>query len=538
MTPRASLLANAWLQLALVVTIVVLANLWSSAHFARVDLTRDRLHSLDESSKALAASLDRPLVVKAFLSEGLSAPYNNHAQIIRDKLAEFQAYAGGRIEITVVDPGSDPELGAEPRKYGLTPLEQTVTEANRSELRRIWLGAVLLYGDKQEVLPSLTNLSALEYDLASAIHRLRQKPKDRPLLAWTTGNGEPDFVKPEGPLREMMEQLSKKFALQPLPLGGPGAIPEEVDALLIVGPQKPLPDRALYQVDQFLMRGGAAAVFITNTRPDMRTFRPARVSSGLEPLLGHYGIQVNRDIVMDRVQNGTMRFPVRVGSKQTTREVNYPLIPRATDLSRRSVLTSGLDGILFPFTSSVQVAETLNPGVEVEVLARTAASAGAVQDLKTIDPTALQAVLSSEKRGPFPLLVALTGPLRSFYETRPVPQPAPDAPRMTDEEVPEEPALLVEGASTRLVVAGSVDLVANNQAFMLNLCDWLLQDEALIGIRSKTATLPALTATTPSEQLGWKAFNLLVGPLALFAFGASRQLWFRRRARRAGGGAA
>lgn len=533
MTPRRNLLANAWLQMALVVVIVVLANLFSASHFARLDVTKDRLHSLDESSKALVASLDRPLVVKAFLSKGLSAPYNNHEQIIRDKLEEFQAYAGGRLTVTVVDPGTDPELMKEPQKYGLTPLEQKVTEANRAELRRIWLGAVLLYGDRQEVLPALTDLSALEYELASAMHRLRQKAKDRPVLAWTYGNGEPDLARPEGPLREMMEQFAAKFVLQPLALGGAGSIPEEVDALLVIGPQKPLSDRALYQLDQYLMRGGAAAVFVTNTRPDLRTYRATRVSAGLEPLLGHYGVRVNRDIVLDRAENGVMRFPTRVGNKQAMREVNYPLIPRATDLSRRNVLTSGLDTMLFPFTSSVQVGAELNPGVEAEVLARTAASAGAVQDLKTVDPTALQAVLSSEKRGPFPLLVALTGPLRSFFETRPVPKPEEGAPPVTEDENPEEAPLVVEGAPTRLVVGGSSDFVANNQAFMLNLADWLVQDESLIGIRSKTATLPTLAVTTPREQLGWKAFNLLVGPVALLAFGLGRQVWFRRRAQRA-----
>lgn len=536
MSARKNLLANAWLQMALVVVIVVLANLFSAGHFARLDLTRERLHSLDESSKGLVRRLDRPLVVRAFLSRGLAAPYNNHEQLIRDKLEEFQAYSGGKMKITVVDPGTDPELAKEPQKYGLTPLDLKVTEANRAELRRIWLGAVLLYGDRQEVLPAITDLSSLEYDLASAIARLQQKADARPLLAWTTGNGEPDLVRPEGPLREMMEQLAKKFYLQPLALGGPGAIPEEVDALLVIGPQKVLSDRAVYQIDQFLMRGGAAAIFVTHTRPDLRTMRPARTSSGLEPLLGHHGIQVNRDIVLDRAQNGVMRFPARVGNRQTTREVNYPLIPKATDLSRRSVLTSGLDAMLFPFASSVQVGEALNSGVEVEVLARSAASAGAVQDLKTIDPTVLDAVLSSEKRGPFPLLVALTGPLRSFFETRPVPQPDPDAPPITEGD-PEELPLVVEGAPTRLVVAGSADLVANNGAFMLNLADWLVQDEALIGIRSKTATLPALEPTTPSEQLGWKAFNLLAGPLALLAFGLSRQVWFRRRAARAKGAA-
>lgn len=532
---RRVLLGNAWLQMALVVVIVVLANMFAAQHFARLDVTKDRLHSLDESSKGIVARLDRPLVVKAWLSKGLSAPYNNHEQIIKDKLEELQAYSGGKMKITVVDPGVDKDLLEEAQKYGLTPLEQKVTEQNRAELRRIWLGVVLLYGDKLEVLPALTDLTALEYDLSGAIHRLQQKADERPVLAWTMGNGEPDLVKPEGPLRDMMEQLARKFVLQPLALGGPGAIPEQVDALLVIGPQKVLSDRALYQVDQFLMRGGAAAVFITHTRPDLRAMKATRTTSGLEPLLGHYGVQVNRDIVMDRVQNGVMRFPVRVGNKTTSREVNYALIPQATDLSRRNVLTSGLDGMLFPFTSSIQVSDQLNSGVEAEILAHTSASAGAVQDLKTIDPTQLNVVLSSEKRGPFPLLVAMKGPFRSFFETRPVPQPEPDAPLMTDDETPEEPALIVEGASTRLVVGGSADFVANNQAFMLNLCDWLVQDEALIGIRSKNASLPTLSATTPQEQLGWKSFNLLAGPLALFAFGVSRQLWFKRRARRARG---
>ena len=124
---------------------------------------------------------------------------------------------------------------------------------------------------------------------------------------------------------------SSDLVLQPLQLGGEGSIPEEVDALLVIGPQKPLPDRALYQIDQYLMRGGAAAIFVTHTRPDLRTYRPTRTNAGLEPLLGHYGVKVNRDILLDRVQNGVMRFPMRVGNKQTSRDVNYALIPQATD---------------------------------------------------------------------------------------------------------------------------------------------------------------------------------------------------------------
>ncbi|MFZ5480432.1 MAG: GldG family protein [Myxococcota bacterium] len=531
---RRNLLWNVWVQLGLVAAIVVLANVLAVRHFWRLDLTQDRLYSLDEASKNLVGTLDRPLVAKVYFTRGLEAPYNNHEQLVRDKLEELRAYAGGRMKIQVVDPATDPELVKEAQKYGLTQLESTVREADRKELRKIWMGAVLLYGDKQEVLPALTELSSLEYELASAIHRLKTKAEDGPVLAYTVGNGEPDLGRPEGPLTSLVGAIARRFVLQPVQLGGAGTIPEEVDALLVIGPQRPLPDRALYQIDQFVMRGGAVAFFVTGTRPDLRTFRPQRVGSGLEPLVGHYGVRVAKDVVLDRVQNGLMRFPVRQGRQTGYREINYPLIPRATDLSRTNPLVAGLDSLLFPFTSSLSVAEQLPPGVAAEVLARSSASSGSLQGLRTVDPTQFAEIAPDEKRGPFPVLVALTGAQRSFFETRPPPRPDPDAPPVVESETePEEAPLLVEGGPTRLLVAGSADFVANNPAFMLNLADWLVEDEALIGIRSKIATIPQLRATTANERTGWRLFNLLAGPALLLAFGGARQLWFRRRAQRA-----
>src|SRR4029453_14204205 len=99
MDARRNLLANAWAQMALVLVIVVLANVLAVRHFWRLDLTSHRLYSLDEASKQLAGSLDRPLVAKVYFTRGLEAPYNNHERIVRDKLEEFQAYAGGRMQI-------------------------------------------------------------------------------------------------------------------------------------------------------------------------------------------------------------------------------------------------------------------------------------------------------------------------------------------------------------------------------------------------------------------------------------------------------
>ncbi len=528
---RRSLLGNATLQMALTVVIVILANVWASSHFFRVDLTESRLHSLDDASKGIVGSLDKPLTVRVYFTHGLEAPYNNHEQALRDKLEELRAYAKGKLQFTVVDPDGEKSVIAEAQKYGLTPLQYTVRHEDRSELRTVWMGAVLIYGDRTEVLPALSNLSTLEYDLVGAIHRLQQKIKDRPVIAFTVGHGEPDLTKPDGPLRALTESIGKKAYLAPLELGGTGEIAEQVDALLVIGPQQTLSDRALYQIDQFVMRGGAAAIFVTNTRPDMRTLRTERVNSGLEPLLGGWGVKVGRDIVLDRVENGAMRFPVRVGGKTGVKEINYPLIAKATDLSDSSVVTAGIDSLLVPFAAPVELADPLPEGVKAEVLARSSPSSGSVSNLEQLEPAQFSSVLPGEKRGPFPLVVGMTGAWRSFFETRPVPAADPDVPDEQDGMGADAP-LLVEGSPTRLLVSGSADVVANNPAFMLNVCDWLLQDEALIGIRSKTATVPSLTATSSGERTGWRVFNLAAGPLLLFGAGGLRQLWLRRRAAR------
>lgn len=524
---RRGLFANATLQMILVWAIVVLANIWVGEHFLRLDVTRARVHSLDEASKRIVSRLERTLTVKVYFTRGLEAPYNNHEQAVVDKLEELRAYSAGKMQISVVDPGSDKLLVEETQKYGVSPLQYTVRKEDRAELRTVFMGAVILYGDRTEVLPALTNLPTLEYDLAAAIHRLQQKEADKPVIAYSIGNGEPDLSKPEGPMRALVEGIGRKAYLVPVELGGAGLLAEQVDALLVIGPQSPISERALYQIDQFVMRGGATAMFLTHTRPNMRTLGTERVTAGLEPLVGHYGVRVDHDIVFDRVENGAMRFPVRVGNKTGSKEVNFPLILRATGLSPASPLTAGLDNMLFPFASSLHLADALAEGVRAEVVARSSPASGSLASVRTLDPNQFTDVIAGEERGPFDLMVVLTGAFRSFFETRPAPAANADVPDEQDGMGPEA-ALTVEGAPTRVLVSGSADLVANNTTFMLNLCDWLVRDEALIGIRSKTATVPTLRAIESGERAGWRAFNLAIGPLVLVGFGAFRT-WRRRR---------
>lgn len=90
----------------------------------------------------------------------------------------------------------------------------------------------------------------------------------------------------------------------------------------------------------------------------------------------------------------------------------------------------------------------------------------------------------------------------------------------------------------RMIVIGDVDflqeqfLQANpqNLVFTLNAIDWLAQDEALIGIRSKLRTPPVMSFTSEFQRVALKWGNLVGVPLLFILLGVVRVTGRRRRA--------
>ena len=79
------------------------------------------------------------------------------------------------------------------------------------------------------------------------------------------------------------------------------------------------------------------------------------------------------------------------------------------------------------------------------------------------------------------------------------------------------------------MVAGSADMVANNIAFMLNLADWMVQDEALINIRSKVLRVNTFEPLDSSSLLKYRIFNLFGGSTLLLILVGFRWLLRRRK---------
>ncbi len=514
---RRALLWDGWLQLLGVVLLLVLGNHLAARHFARLDLTRDRVYTLSTAARHLVQRLDKPMVARVFFTRGLEAPYNNHEQVVVDKLEEFRAWSRGLLEVEVIDPTGDRELEAEARQLGIQPVQYRYRSQDRQELRQVYMGVAFIYADRQYALPAITQVDTIEYDIARAIKALLDD-EGRRKVGYLLGHGEPDLLNGQGPVATLRDRILEGYELVPLHLGGDEGVPEDVDAVLVIGPQSAVTPREQYQLDQALMAGKPLAFFLANFRPDFRTLRPRPVRHGLAPMLAHYGFRLNQDLVLDRQANGQMRFPVRQGRYVVQVPVNHPLIPKVSDLAPDALVVRGLDTMLFPFASSIEVAEG-DPDVERKVLARTSPVSVAVRGLRRIDPVYLKQPQPGEVPGPHAVLAAGKGTFTSFFAGRDVPDARPGESAATTIRV---------SAPTRLVVSGSADMVANNIPFMLNLVDWMVQDAELIEIRTKTVQVPSLEPMSVRRTRLVKLANLL-GPAALFLlFAGLRIAAFRR----------
>lgn len=523
---RVTLLRHAWVQLLLVAVLMVQVNQLASAHFSRVDLTDDRRYTLSDTARQLMMGLQRPMSARVYFTPGLEAPYNNHLATLEEKLEELRAWSGGKLDIQVFDPTGDKELATEAQKNGIVPIQYRYRAQDRTELKQVFMGVVFFYGDQQETLPAVTNLATLEYDLVRAILRVTTPREDRKTIGYLTGHGEPDLNSdPREYIAAVRDKLTQVYDLEPVTLGSDQGVPEDVDAMLVIGPQEGIGAREQYQLDQFIMNGGPVAFFLSGYRPEFRAMRAVEVRHDLYAMLAHYGLKIGKDALGDRFSNEVLRLPMTVGGRQQVVPVNHPLVPVVTDFNREAPATAGLDRMVYPFGTTVAEGE-LQPGAETEIWATSSRTSSKFEGLIHIHPEAFKMESPGETKGQFPVVMALHGPLTSFFAEREIPPPAIE--RTEAEEAEERRSNVEQAKDGRIVVVGSADMVANNHTFLLNTLDWMLQDQRLLEVRTRATDIDLMPSPEPDAALRWQA--LIVGlPLSVLLVMGGGVWWLGRR---------
>ena len=342
---RASSLAG----IVLVGAILVLVNVIFAGVVLRLDLTGGQEFTVAKATKDVLRELRDLTTITVYMSSDLPPQLATLRREISDLLDEYRTYGHGKIQVEFVDPTKDPQTEQRMRTLGIPQIMAQTVEKDQLQVKNIYLGIVVSYLDRQEVIPVVQDTYTLEYDLTSAI--LKVGRQEQYVIGVLSGPTEHDLSKHMQGLREL---LQKQFRVQPVNLrDGESPVPPEVNLLIIAGPNR-VPERVQYQIDQYIMRGGRVIVLIDPIRlPEDGTLQGVPVESGLEALLAHYGVRVQKSMVVDRALCAQASF----SGGYIRYTIPYPYWPKAVPdlLNRKDPITNRLESIVLPWVAPLEV---------------------------------------------------------------------------------------------------------------------------------------------------------------------------------------
>ncbi|MDH5694357.1 MAG: GldG family protein, partial [Gammaproteobacteria bacterium] len=351
--------------------LLILINLVSSLIFssARLDLTENNLYTLSDGTENILESLEEPVTIKFYFSEQVFASVPaimTYGQRVKDMLKEYASIAGSKLNLQIIDPepfSEEEDQAVQSNLQGL-PLDNAGTTG--------YFGLVASNTvDDHETIPFLQPEKevTLEYDLTKLIYKL-SNPKKKVVglmsgLDMTSmGQAQGRFAMPEDWV--ILNQLKQFYQINKLGTDI-GEIPKDIDILLVVHP-KDFSDKALYAIDQFLMAGGRAIMFVdpfSEAQPSMAdpsnpmAAMNEKRGSNLKKFFDLWGLEMAEDkIAADRLT--AARVQARVGARIAPVDYVAWLQLREGNFNQKDFVTAELKQVAVATAGSFKITQKDN----------------------------------------------------------------------------------------------------------------------------------------------------------------------------------
>jgi gliding-associated putative ABC transporter substrate-binding component GldG len=506
---------------------LVFLFLLSSRAYLRWDLSDGKLYSLSDGSKRLMKGLRTPVEIRAYFSKELPPQYAATRSYVRDLLQEYRNASKGKVRFQFIDLEKDERAKQDALGQGIAPVQFNIIAKEKYEVREGFMGLILKYEDKKEVVPLVQDTAGLEYDLTSRIVRLTRDK--RKVIGMVASHGAVSAARLQPQLREVIERNYELRDVDLKSLKAGATVSADVSALLILGPSEKLADEHLFALDQFILSGRPVAFGLDARRTDLRSFYATDLETGLRDFLAHYGVHSKNNFVMD-AQSQKVSIQQQRGWLLFSNIIDYPPYVIATDLSREHPVTRELDSLTLPFVSPLEVSTRTSAG-KLLVLAKSSKlswlrSSWAKGGFLNINPVQDYRPAAGDPKGPFVLAASIEDSFQSYFST------AAHATRV----LPKGASALQASNSGngRLLVVGTARFAEEDlrsrgtgPVFLLNIIDWLALDSDLIAIRSKGGVFKPLREVPAGYKTLVRWGNILAPALLVILFGAWRM--YRRR---------
>jgi len=289
----------------------------------RLDLTENNLFTLSDGTINILKKLDEPITLDYYFSQkeltGFPAMLNYGIRV-RDLLEEYATKSSGKLILTVTDPEPFSEEEDLAVAYGLRGV--SVNAAGD----RAYFGLVGINStDDERVIPvfDANKEASLEYEITKLIYNLANPKKPViGIMSTLPIQGDPEAKINPWTILKNMEEF---FEIELISTRANNIDPD-VDVLMVVHP-KDLKEPTLYAIDQYLLHGGKAFIFVdplaegdqTQPDPDKPMVMPD-LDSDLDILFKVWGLEVVKEKIAGDT-NAAMHVQTR--STRGQQEVSY-----------------------------------------------------------------------------------------------------------------------------------------------------------------------------------------------------------------------
>ncbi|MBF0144312.1 MAG: Gldg family protein [Magnetococcales bacterium] len=479
--------------------------------------------------------LSGPVTVRVYLSgaERLPKEMAPVPEMLSEALREVGSRAGERWRVEVIDPdAAGGEVAGQLRQlYGFRPQILSPAEPNPFWFRILLEGEGLV---RPVPIPPQLSRESLIKSLEVGLRQLAPGYLKTVILS----RPRETFFPGERLYSHLRGRLGESFRVREDTLES-GRVPADADLLLVLGPIS-WSDRQRFALDQFLMQG--RTVVLATSPFDVtvnREIAAKKLESGLEGWLGHHGLAVSPEMILDP-QNTPLSVPVKrqVGTVevQELHRVPYPFFPDLGEggLDAAHPVTASLAQLTLAWASPLLVDPDKNRERAVTGLLTTSVESWSWAEPVVVPDTARFPKLGfpePEKRQAFPVGVLVEGRFDSFYGEGGAPVPETEPPSTAAFRSPPTARLILLGATgfasdqTMILASDGMGTIYSRPVeFLQNVADWALDDEGLLAIRGRAGFARTLRPLDHSRQLFWEYLNYGLAIVGL----AGVWMWRRR----------
>lgn len=473
----------------------------------RFDLTENRLYTLSDGTRNILGTIDEPINLYFYFSDQASSSVSSvrdYAGRVREMLEEFANASNGRLHLTVIDPLPFSEEEDRAAQFGL----RGVPLGMAPDPIYMGLAGTNSVGDEEIIEFFDPNKETfLEYDIARLVSTLANP--QRTVIGLVsgvsmTGQFDPQTQRMQ-PSWVVYQQAQQLFEIRNIGTSFED-VPDDIGLLWIVQP-KNLSAATQYAIDQFVMRGGKALIFVDPVAAvDAQAAEgmpqgmpPIGQASDLPLLFEGWGIEfASQQVVAD----AQLALAINTGlSLRPTRHYGYLGIP-AGNMSGEDIVTSELSSINLAMAGQLRLADDSSATLEPLLSSSPSSSMLPASRFTFLpDPSSLQDGFSPGGES-FVIAARIGGTLSSAFPNG-RPGPTPDTAAPADEG--DDAHLTASSDPVNLIVVADVDMLgdslwvrvqnflgqqiatafASNGAFVANALESLAGSPDLISVRSR-----------------------------------------------------